>query len=78
VADILDAHPDLPTITWTVSWLGGVTGDVLGLGVPPEQAEDIFTAWRQALRLENVRETPVGHSRTSLPARSHSWSDEMP
>jgi hypothetical protein len=59
LADILDAHPDLPAITWTVSWLGGVTGEVFGLGVPPEQARATFTAWQQALRLENVKETPI-------------------
>jgi hypothetical protein len=59
LAGILDAHPGLPAITWTVSWLGGVTGDVLSLGVPPEQVRATFTAWRQALRLENVKEAPI-------------------
>jgi hypothetical protein len=56
---ILDAHPDLPAITWTVSWLGGVTGEVFGLGVPPEQVRATFTAWQRALRLENVKEAPI-------------------
>jgi hypothetical protein len=59
LADILDAHPDLPAITWTVSWLGGVNGDVLGLGMPPEQVRATFTAWRQALRLGSVQESPI-------------------
>jgi hypothetical protein len=59
LAGILDADPGLPAITWTVSWLGGVTGEVFGLGMPPEQARAIFTAWQQALRLENVKETPI-------------------
>jgi hypothetical protein len=59
LAGILDAHPDLPAITWTVSWLGGVTGEVLGLGVPPEQVRATFTAWQQALRLEHVKEAPI-------------------
>src|SRR5260370_29285523 len=59
LADILDAHPDLPAITWTVSWLGGVTGEVYGLGMPPDEARAIFTAWQQALRLEHVKETPI-------------------
>jgi hypothetical protein len=56
---ILDAHPGLPAITWTVSWLGGITGEVFGLGIPPEQARATFTAWQRALRLENVKETPI-------------------
>jgi hypothetical protein len=59
LAGILDADPGLPAITWTVSWLGRVTGEVFGLGMPPEQARAIFTAWQQALRLENVKETPI-------------------
>jgi hypothetical protein len=59
LASILDAHPDLPAITWTVSWLGGVTGEVFGLGIPPEQVRATFTAWQQALRLEHVKETPI-------------------
>lgn len=85
LADILDAHPDLPAITWTVSWLGGVNGDVLGLGVPPEQVRAAFTAWRQALRLEDVKEKPIrdtgivsmvgrtyrGAVRVSLTARAY-------
>jgi hypothetical protein len=85
LADILDAHPDLPAITWTVSWLGGVNGDVLGLGVPPEQVRAAFTAWRQALWLEGVKETPIrdtgivsmvgrtyrGTVRVSLTARAY-------
>jgi hypothetical protein len=62
LADVLDAHPDLPAITWTVSWLGGVNGDVLGLGVPPEQVRATFTAWRQALRLEGIKESPIRDS----------------
>jgi hypothetical protein len=72
LADILDAHPDLPAITWTVSWLGGVNADVLGLGVPPEQVRTTFTAWRQALRLEGVKETPIrGTGIVSMSGRTY-------
>jgi hypothetical protein len=61
LAGIFDAHPELPAIIWTVCWLGGVIGgDVLGLEVAYEQVCATFKAWRQALRLDNVKESPSG------------------
>jgi hypothetical protein len=72
LAGILDAHPDLPALTWTVSWLGGVNGDVLGLGVPPEQVRAAFNTWQQALRLDNVKESPIRDTGiVSLSGRTH-------
>jgi hypothetical protein len=59
LGEIIDAHPDLPAITWTVSWLGGVTGDIIGLGKAPEETRAIFTVWQKALRLEHVKEAPI-------------------
>jgi hypothetical protein len=59
LADILDAHPDLPSICWTLGSNGGVIGDVVGLGMPPEEARATFTAWQQALTLQEVKEAPI-------------------
>ncbi len=55
---ILDAHPGLPLITWAVgpagsSLAGRVTGPVPGVGAA-------FTAWQQALGLDDVIEVPAG------------------
>jgi hypothetical protein len=52
---ILDAHPGLPLITWTVSPAGGsLAGRVTG----PRAA---FAAWQQALGLAGVLEIPAGN-----------------
>lgn len=59
LAAILDTHPDLPAITWTLGSTGGLAGHVNGLGVPPEEVHATFTAWRKALRLEDVKEAPI-------------------
>jgi len=49
---ILDAHPDLPCIGWTVSPAGSVLiGRVSGLA-PAGQKREMFIAWREALALE--------------------------
>ncbi len=60
LAAILDAHPGLPLITWAVGPAGGslagrVTGPVPGVGV-----RAVFTAWQQALGLDDVVEIPAG------------------
>jgi hypothetical protein len=48
---ILDAHPDLPRIAWTVGPAGSVlAGQVNGLA-PAAQVREVFTAWRLALAL---------------------------
>jgi hypothetical protein len=53
---ILDAHPDLPCIGWTVGPAGSVlAGQVNGLA-PPAQVREVFGAWRLALALEDYRE----------------------
>lgn len=56
---ILDAHPDLPAISWQVGYIGGLVGEVVGLGVPPEQVRATFTAWQHALGIEHVKEAPI-------------------
>jgi hypothetical protein len=58
LAGNLDAHPDLPQITWTVGPTGSLSGHVNGLA-PAEQVRATFTAWQRALRLESVSEVPI-------------------
>jgi hypothetical protein len=56
LAAILAAYPDVPVIAWTVTASGGsLSGQVLG---PAAARRGLFGAWRQALRLGEVTETP--------------------
>ena len=51
LARILEGHPELPCITWTVGPAGSViVGRVSGL-VPSRQVRQVFRAWQQALGL---------------------------
>ena len=60
LAAILDAHPGLPAIAWTVGPAGCVlAGQVSGLA-PAGQVRDVFDAWRAALELEGHREHQLG------------------
>jgi hypothetical protein len=71
LADILDAHPDLPQIAWTIGPTGALAGQVNGLA-PAEEVRAAFTAWQHALGLENVREVPIRDSGvTSLSGRGY-------
>lgn len=57
LAAILAAHPDLPVIAWTVTASSGsLSGQVLA---PAAGRRDLFDAWRRALELDEVTETPV-------------------
>lgn len=58
LGDILDAHPDLPQIVWTVGPTGGLTGQVGGLA-PAEEVSATFAAWQRPLGLESLREAPI-------------------
>lgn len=52
LARILDCHPELPCITWTVGPASSVVvGRVSGLATVG-QARQVFRAWQQALGLE--------------------------
>lgn len=52
---ILDAHPDLPVIAWTVTASGGaLSGRVLA---PGAGRRGLFGQWRQALELDEATET---------------------
>jgi hypothetical protein len=60
LARILDCHPDLPCITWTVGPASSVVvGRVSGL-VRAGQARQVFRAWQQALGLDDCREQHGG------------------
>jgi len=55
LAAILDAHPGLPLIAWAVGQSGGsLAGRIAGAGT-----RAAFTAWKQALGLEDVLEVPA-------------------
>lgn len=56
LAAILDAHPDLPPITWTVGPAGSVlAGQVNGLAAAM-RVREVFDAWQLALMLADHRE----------------------
>jgi hypothetical protein len=56
LAAILDAHPDLPVIAWTVTAsAGALSGQVLA---PAAGRRGLFGEWRQALELDEATETP--------------------
>jgi hypothetical protein len=68
LAVILDAHPGIPVIAWTVTASGGaLSGQVL---VPAAGRRGLFGQWRQALGLHEVTEIPsAGGSPVYLHAR---------
>ena len=56
LAVILDAHPGVPVIAWTVTASGGaLSGQVL---VPSPGRRGLFAQWQQALGLDEVTEIP--------------------
>lgn len=68
LAVLLDAHDDLPLITWTVGPAGSVlVGRVSGL-FPAAQAREVFAAWKKGLELGNAREDQMSGGTTVLHA----------
>ena len=60
LARILEGHPELPCIIWTVGPASSVViGQVSGLA-PAPQVRQVFAAWRQAQGLGECREQPGG------------------
>jgi hypothetical protein len=56
LAAILDAHPGIPVIAWTVTASGGaLSGQVLAAA----GRRGLFGQWRQALGLDELTETPA-------------------
>ncbi len=68
LAAILDAHPGIPVIAWTVTASGGaLSGQVLA---PAAGRRGLFGQWRQALGLGELTETPsAGGTAVYLRAR---------
>ena len=67
LAAILDAHPGIPVIAWTVTAAGGaLSGRVLAAA----GRRGLFGQWRQALGLGELTETPsAGGTAVYLHAR---------
>ena len=66
LAAILDAHPGIPVIAWTVTAVGGaLSGQVLAAA----GRRGLFGQWRQALGLGELTENPVRGRDSRLPAR---------
>lgn len=60
LARILECHPELPCITWTVGPASSVVvGRISGLA-PAGQARQLFRAWQQALGLGEYTERRGG------------------
>ncbi len=54
LAAILDAHPDIPVIAWTVTASGGaLSGQVL---IPAAGRRGLFGQWQRALGVDEVTE----------------------
>ena len=72
LARILDRHPELPCITWTVGSASSVVvGRVSGLA-PAGQVRQVFRAWHQALGLAEYRELHGGGGTARLHAADRS------
>lgn len=71
LALILDAHADLPVIAWTIGPAGGgLSGRINGLA-SAATVRAAFTAWQQALVLDDVAETALsGGAAAWLRARA--------
>ncbi len=69
-AAILDAHPGLPLIAWAVGQSGGSLAGRIAGPVPGAGTRAAFTAWQQALGLEDVLEVPGGGDAVLLRART--------
>jgi hypothetical protein len=72
LARILERHPELPCIIWTVGPASSVVvGRVSGLA-PAAQARQVFFAWHRALGLGECRETDAGGGAAWLHAADRS------
>jgi len=72
LARILEGHPELPCIAWTVGPASSVLiGQVSGLA-PASQVRQAFAAWRQALGLGECREQSGGGGTSRLHAADRS------
>ena len=67
LARILDAHPELPAIAWTVGPAGCVLAGRVG-GLAPPGRSGTCSAWQAALRLGDYREQASGGASVFLHA----------
>jgi hypothetical protein len=68
LAAILDAHPELPIIGWTLASAGSiVVGHVTGPG-PADQLRLVFDAWRSSLLLSRPSEVVLRNGTVLLKA----------
>jgi hypothetical protein len=70
LAAILEAHPGLPAIAWSIGPAGALAGRINGLTASAAEVRATFGAWRDALGLnERARQLaddgPVTHLRAS-------------
>ena len=71
LAAVLDAHDDLPVIAWTVGPAGGGLSGRIGGLAHADRVRAAFTAWQQALALDDVVETAsAGGAAAYLRARA--------
>jgi len=71
LAAVLDAHDDLPVIAWTIGPAGGGLSGRIGGLAPAASVRAAFTAWQQALALDDVVETAsIGGAVAYLRARA--------
>jgi hypothetical protein len=70
LAAILDAHPGLPLIAWAVGQSGGVLSGRIAGPVPGAGPRAAFTAWQQALGLQDVLEVPAADGRAAAWLRA--------
>jgi hypothetical protein len=54
LAAILEAHPELPAITWTIGPGGALSGRINGLTESAAEVRATFSAWRDALGLNEA------------------------
>jgi hypothetical protein len=62
LAAILEAHADLPAITWTIGPTGSLKGSVISGLAADAEARVTFGAWRRALRLGAIGDHPVSNN----------------
>jgi len=60
LARILEAHPQLPAITWTVGPAGSVLAGQVNGPASAARVREVFDLWRAALALEKHREHQLG------------------
>jgi hypothetical protein len=69
LAALLEAHPGLPAITWTVGPGGALSGRIIGLTASAAEVRATFSAWRDALELDEPAGRP-GDDRSVMHLRA--------